>query len=112
MANTYDKIYVHSLLNRNIPMTIYVATAVTILPQDKKCFTLCINSFVKRFDVDDSIITLYNRYYMNYRGVELSDNGKVNYKNNKIYKGLNFRVYSSQFFVIESTDGYEIKYIS
>ena len=70
-----------------------------------------INSFVKRFDVDDSIITLYNRYYMNYRGVELSDNGKVNYKNNKIYKGLNFRVYSSQFFVIESTDGYEIKYI-
>ena len=63
-------------------------------------------------DSNESIIDLYNKHYMNYRGVELSDNGKVNYKNNKIYKGLNFRVYSSQFFVIESTDGYEIKYIS
>ena len=62
-------------------------------------------------DSNESIIDLYNKHYMNYRGVELSDNGKVNYKNNKIYKGLNFRVYSSQFFVIESTDGYEIKYI-
>ena len=65
-----------------------------------------INSFVKRFDVDDSIITLYNRYYMNYRGVELSDNGKVNYKNNKIYKGLNFRVYSSKFFMLNHQKEY------
>ena len=61
---------------------------------------------MKRFDVDDSIITLYNRYYMNYRGVELSDNGKVNYKNNKIYKGLNFRVYSSKFFMLNHQKEY------